>query len=105
MASSVSDWRASSSGATSARRPALLGPFEGAAGGLGVAVFDHVEDRVEIGEHGENRIAVAGEELALIDGGVRRADQVEDGRAGLGGVQVVGQRCEVFDCALSSAAT
>ena len=34
--------------------------------------------------------------LALVDGRVGGADQVEDGRARLGGVQVVGQRGHVF---------
>ena len=95
IASSVSAWRASSSGATSARRPSACGPFEGASGGLGVAIFDDVEDGVEAGQDGENGFAVVGQKLALIDGGVGGADEVEDGCAGFGGVQVVGQRGQV----------
>ena len=36
----------------------MLGPFQGAAGRLGVVVLDHVEDRVKAGQHGQNRVAV-----------------------------------------------
>ena len=63
---------------------------------LGVVVGDYVEDRVEAGEYGQDRGLVLGEELALVDGGVGCAEQVEDGGAGLGGVQVVGKRSHVL---------
>ena len=42
----------------------LRGPFQGAAGGLGVAVVDHVKDGVEAGQHAENCVAIARPEAA-----------------------------------------
>ncbi len=101
ISSSVRDWRASSSGATSASRPASRGPLQRSARGLGVIVVDHVEDGVEAGKDGENRVAITGEELALVDGRVGGADEVEDGGAGFGGIQVVGQRSQVVGLRLA----
>jgi len=51
----------------------------------------HVKNGIEIPEDGENRVAVGGKELAVVDGGVGRADQLEDGGACIGSVEVVGQ--------------
>ena len=69
-----------------------LGPGDGGAGDLGVAVFEHGEDAVEEREDGEDLGDVAGEQRAGVGGGVGAADELEDGGAGLGGVEVVGQR-------------
>ena len=93
---SVIDCAAEQLGRDISRAALGFGPFEGAAGGLGVVVFDYVEDGVEVAEDGEDPVAVANEELALINGRVGGADEVEDGRAGLGGVQIVGQGFAVF---------
>ena len=69
-----------------------LGPGDGGAGDLGVAVFEDGEDAVEEGEDGEDLGDVAGEQGAGVGGGVGAADELEDGGAGLGGVEVVGER-------------
>src|SRR5208282_4867193 len=69
----------------------LFSPFERSAGGLGVVVLDHVKNRVKASQHGEDRIPVFSKELSVVHGRVCHADQVEDGGAGFGGVQVVGQ--------------
>ena len=59
-------------------------------------VGDHVEDRIEAGEDGEDGVAVLAKNLPLVQGRVGGADEVEDGRAGLGRVQVVGEGGDVI---------
>ena len=55
-------------------------------------ILQHGEDAIEQGEHAQNLVGILGAQRACIGGGVGRADQIEDGSAGLGGVQVVGKR-------------
>ena len=59
-------------------------------------VFHHAKDRVEAPKDGQNRIAVTSFQLPLIHRRVCRAQQIEDGRPRLGGVQVVLQRGEII---------
>ena len=54
-------------------------------------VFEDGEDFVEEVEDGEDLGDVAGAEGAVVGGGVGGADEVEDGGAGFGGVEVVGE--------------
>jgi drug/metabolite transporter (DMT)-like permease len=69
-----------------------LGPGERGAGELGVAVFEDGEDGVELVEQGERFFGVGAGEARLIGGGVDGAQDVEDGGAGFGGVEVVVER-------------
>ena len=68
-----------------------FGPVDGGAGGGGVAVGEDVEDGVEVMEE-----RAGGGEIGfccgvVVERDVDGADDVEDGGAGLGGVEVVGE--------------
>jgi hypothetical protein len=68
-----------------------LGPGEGSAGDVGVAIGEHVENGVEAGEEGKNLCGVVGLQGALVGGRVGSADEIKDGGAGFGGVEVVAE--------------
>ena len=69
----------------------LFGPGDGGAGVLGVVIGDDGEDGVEEIEDSEDLDGVAALEGAVVGGGVGGADEVEDGGAGFGRVEVVGE--------------
>ena len=68
-----------------------FGPLDGGAGGGGIAVGEDVEDGVEVVEQGAGGAEVVRGDGAVIEGDVDGADDVEDGGAGFGGVEVVGK--------------
>ena len=80
------------SGATSGHAAFGFGPGEGGAGEFGVAVFEDGEDGVELVEQREGLFGVEAGEAGLVGGGVDGAEDVEDGGAGFGGVEVVVER-------------
>lgn len=70
----------------------MFGPGEGFAGDLGVVIFNDVEDLIEERECVKDGLDVRLLQLAVIGGGVGVADEIEDGGAGFGCVEVVGER-------------
>ena len=50
----------------------FLRPLHRAARRLGIAIFNHVEHRIEIAQHVQHRLAIAGQKLSLVDGGIGR---------------------------------
>ena len=73
----------------------MLRPRQRPPRGLCVAVLQHIEDSIEIRQHGQYRIAVGREELFVIHRRIHRAHQFKDRSQCVGGVQIVVQRFKI----------
>ncbi len=67
-----------------------LSPLESETSPLSVVVFDHSKNFVEVPENIENDRDIFLPQIACISGGVDCADQIEDRRARLSRVEVIG---------------
>ena len=78
----------------------FFSPGEGGAGVFGVVVVEDGEDLIEEIENGEDIEGVAAAEGAVVSGGVGGADEIEDGGASFGGVEIIGKGSGVGDVCL-----